>query len=128
MAEAGLEVSSQQVAEVEHVIDAGPKALARLLEVGAQVDGLVIAGEIWAAAVLLDLLRRGGRVPKDIALISIGEVELGPYLPVTMSYVSLPRYATGRAAAELALALSRGDEIGEPVIKLPVTLVRNESA
>ena len=127
MAEAGLEVSAGQVAEAEHSVGAGPKALAMLLGTRHKIDGLVVAGEIWGAAVLLDLLRRGKRVPEEMAVISIGEVELGPYLPVTMSYVSLPRHDTGKAAAELALALSRGGEIKRPVVKLPVTLALHGS-
>jgi DNA-binding LacI/PurR family transcriptional regulator len=61
---------------------------------------------------------RGKRIPQDIALVSIGEVELGPYLPVSISYVAIPRYETGKAAAELALALSRGEEIRQEVVKL----------
>jgi len=128
MTEAGLDVSAQLIAETEHAVDAGPKSLARLLEDAGSFDGLVVAGEIWGSAVLLDLLGRGKRIPQDIALISIGEVELGPYLPVSISYVALPRYETGKAAAELALALSRGEEITQEVIKLPVTLVPHQSA
>ena len=127
IAKAGLELSAGQIAEVEHTVEAGPQALARLLETRTKIDGLVVAGEIWGAPVLLDLLRRARRVPKDISVISIGEVELGPYLPVTMSYVSLPRYETGRAAAELALAVSRGEEVKQPIVKLPVDLVRHQS-
>jgi DNA-binding LacI/PurR family transcriptional regulator len=128
MTQAGLEGSAELIAETEHAVEAGPKSLARLLEHAGTFDGLVVAGEIWGAAVLLDLLRRGKRIPQDIALISIGEVELGPYLPVSISYVAIPRYETGKAAAELALALSRGEEIGQEVIKLPVTLVPHQSA
>jgi DNA-binding LacI/PurR family transcriptional regulator len=44
-----------------------------------------------------------------------------------MSYVSLPRYDTGRTAARLALALARGDEIEEPIVELPVALIVHES-
>ena len=127
MMEAELDVSAGLVAETEHTVDAGPKSLARLLDAGT-FDGLVVAGEIWGSAVLLDLLRRGKRVPQEIALISIGEVELGPYLPVSISYVALPRYETGKAAAELALALSRGEEITQEVIKLSVKLMPHQSA
>jgi DNA-binding LacI/PurR family transcriptional regulator len=67
-------------------------------------------------------------MPSSIALIRIREVELGPYLPVSISYVALPRYETGKAVAELALALSRGEEITQEVIKLPVTLAPHQSA
>jgi LacI family gluconate utilization system Gnt-I transcriptional repressor len=128
MSDAGIEVLHGHVAETEHSVDAGPKSLARLLAADPKLDGLVIAGEIWGSAVLLDVLRKGKRVPDDVALVSVGEVELGPYLPVTMSYVALPRYETGRAAAELALALSRGEAIERDVVKLPVTLVSRGSA
>ena len=127
MTEAGLDVPAERVAETEHAVDAGPKSLARLLAAGS-FDGLVVAGEIWGPAVLLDLLRRGARVPQDVALINIGEVELGPYLPVSIPYVALPRYETGKAAAELALALSRGEEITQEITKLPVKLVPYQSA
>ena len=126
--EAGLTTYAGMVAEAEHAVDAGPKALDRLLKTGSRIDGLVVAGEIWGAPVLLDLLRRGTRIPSDMSVIGIGEVELGPYLPVTMSHVSLPRYDTGRAAAELALDLARGREIKRPVVKLPVGLALHESA
>ena len=53
MTEAGLDVSARLVAETEHAVDAGPKALARLFEDAGTFDGLVVAGEIWGAAVLL---------------------------------------------------------------------------
>jgi LacI family gluconate utilization system Gnt-I transcriptional repressor len=128
LSDGGLEVLPERIAETEHSVDAGPRALARLLDADPRLDGLVVAGEIWGSAVLLDLLRRGKRIPEDIALISVGEVELGPYLPVSISYVALPRYETGKAAAELALALSRGEEIEQDVIGLPVTLISHESA
>jgi DNA-binding LacI/PurR family transcriptional regulator len=62
-------------------------------------------------------------VPGEIALVGIGKVELGPYLPVPLTYVDLPRSETGARSAELAIALSQGRRVAKRVQKLPVELV-----
>jgi DNA-binding LacI/PurR family transcriptional regulator len=93
-----------------------------------QFDGLVIGGEIWAAAIVLKLLGLGHQIPDDVAVVGIGEVELAHYLPVPLTYVALPRREAGTRSAELAVALARGDETGQTVVKLAVQLVINATA
>lgn len=126
--EAGLPFLESHHVEVEHSIDAGLHGLDRLLKSVREFDGLVIGGEIWAAAIVLKLLDLGRRIPDDVAVVGVGEVELAHYLPVPLTYVALPRREAGTKSAELAVALSRGDEIGQPMIKLPVELVANSTA
>ena len=126
--EANLPVVDGRRAEVDHSIDAGLEGLARLQRSAREFDGLVIGGEIWTAAIMLRLLKSGRKIPDDLAVVGIGEVELGQYLPVPLTYVALPRREAGARSAELAVALSRGEEIREPVIKLPVRLVASGSA
>lgn len=128
MEEAGLPVIDGRRAEVDHSIDAGLHGLDRLLASGLDFDGLVVGGEIWTAAIVLRLLNLGRRIPDDVAIVGVGEVELGQYLPVPLTFVALPRRETGTRSAELAVALSRGEEVGPAVIKLPVHLVANASA
>ena len=124
--EVGLPLVESRHVEVEHSIDAGLHGLDRLMT--AEFDGLVIGGEIWAAAIVLKLLSVGRRIPSDVAVVGIGEVELAHYLPVPLTYVRLPRGEAGTRSAELAIALSRGDEISQTVVKLPVQLIANASA
>ncbi len=57
---------------------------------------------------LLQILKIGKRVPEEIAIVGIGKVELGPYLPVPLTHVDLPRWETGVRSAEFAIALSWG--------------------
>jgi DNA-binding LacI/PurR family transcriptional regulator len=128
MREAGLPLVAARHVEVEHSIDAGLHGLDRLLQSAHAFDGLVIGGEIWAAAIVLKLLDLGRRIPDDVAVVGIGEVELAHYLPVPLTYVALPRREAGTKSAELAMALSRGDEIGQTVVRLPVQLVANATA
>jgi LacI family transcriptional regulator, gluconate utilization system Gnt-I transcriptional repressor len=128
MQEAGLPLVESRHVEVEHSIDAGLHGLDRLLTSARKFDGLVIGGEIWTSVIMLRLLGLGRLIPDEVAVVGIGEVELAHYLPVPLTYVALPRREAGTAAAELAIALSRGDEIRQTVVKLPVQLVANATA
>jgi len=127
MAEAGLAVSEKRIAHVEHSVDAGLEGIERLLRANRDMDGLVVGGEIWSAAILLHLLSSGRAVPERIAVVGIGKVEIGPYLPVPLTYVDLPRRETGERAAELAIALSRNDATTGNVVRLPLKLVPRAS-
>jgi LacI family gluconate utilization system Gnt-I transcriptional repressor len=125
--EGGVDFVEQRVAEVDHAVDAGLAGLARLIESAGRFDGLVVAGEIWTSATLLELLKRGRRIPKEIAVVGVGEVELGRYLPVPLTYIALPRYETGKAAAELALTLVDGELPRDVTMRLPVKLIASDS-
>lgn len=127
MSDAGLSVADDRTAQVEHAVDAGLEGLARLMRANRGFDGLVVAGEIWSAAVLLSLLKYGRRIPDDIAVVGVGRVELSPYLPVPLTYVDLPRRETGTRSAELAIALSQGRKVKARVEKIPVRLVEMAS-
>ena len=128
MQEAHLPLPEGLKIEVEHSIDAGLHGLDRLLDSTQEFDGLVVGGEIWTAAIVLKLLSLGRRIPDDVAVVGVGEVELAHYLPVPLTYVALPRRETGTKSAELALALSRGEEIGSAITKLPIQLVVHSTA
>jgi DNA-binding LacI/PurR family transcriptional regulator len=60
-------------------------------------------------------------------VVGVGEVELGRYLPVPLTYVALPRYETRKAAAALALTLVDGELPRDVVMRLPVKLIASES-
>jgi LacI family gluconate utilization system Gnt-I transcriptional repressor len=124
--QAGLEIAPDRVMQVDHDVDAGLRALENLMERGT-FDGLVVAGEIWSSVILLGLLKQGVRIPRDVAVVGVGMVDLGRYLPVPLTYIDLPRAETGTRAAELAIALSRDGDVENPIIKLPVRLVESAS-
>lgn len=126
--EAGLGADPKLQAQVEHTIESGLAGLDRLLRENARLDGIVIGGEIWTSAIILRLLKSSRKIPDDIAIVGIGEVELGPYLPVPLTYVALPRREAGAKSAELAVKLIRGENIAAAVIKLPVDLIVNGTA
>ena len=65
----------------------------------------------------------GKRIPDDVAVVGIGEVELAHYLPVPLTYVALPRRETGTRSAELAIAVSQGKTVKARVEKIPIRLV-----
>jgi LacI family gluconate utilization system Gnt-I transcriptional repressor len=128
MREAGIDVPDHRIVQVNHAIEAGLEGLEALMAHHDRIDGLVVAGEIWTAAILLRLLDIGMRVPGEVAVVGVGEVEIAPFLPVPLTNVALPRHQTGVQGAELALSLARGEEVAEALHRLPVTLIARASA
>lgn len=53
----------------------------------------------------------------QIAVVGVGKVEIGAYLPVPLTHIYLPRRETGERAAELAIALSRGGPVAGRVLR-----------
>ncbi|MET0429579.1 MAG: LacI family DNA-binding transcriptional regulator [Microvirga sp.] len=124
--EAGLFADPGRIAFTDHSCAGAAHALARIEAGGTPFDSIVAAGELWSPPVLLSLLKSGRQVPDDVAVMGVGDVTLGPYFPVGLSVVALPRYESGRMAAELAMADPAGSR-GQR-IELPVTLTLRESA
>ncbi|MFI0352355.1 LacI family DNA-binding transcriptional regulator [Actinomadura sp. 9N407] len=107
----------------------GRAAAERLLGLSPVPDGVFCANDLLAIGLINELLRRGVRVPEDIAVIGYDDIELASSSAVPLTTIRQPRLAVGEEAAELALA-----EFGEAeshlhrqVILTPELIVR-ESA
>ncbi len=125
--EADLPVKPELIAFTDHSTEGAGSALERIRATGKKFDAILAAGEIWSPPVLLQLLKLGVRVPDDVAVIGVGQVPLGPYFPVSLSYVALPRFDTGRLAAELAMDVADGVRVERRVRKLPIGLIMGTS-
>jgi DNA-binding LacI/PurR family transcriptional regulator len=85
--------------------------------IAAQADGVVCANDRLAGALLHALRRRGCRVPRDMRMVGIDDVEYASLLPVPLTTLRQPTRAIGETA--LAMMLER---IARPA--LPVRDVR----
>lgn len=109
--EAGLPVESELIVEADFSAEGGASAMQRLLDRGASFTAL-FAGNDQMAAGAMDVLRaRGLMVPDDVSVVGFDDLPMDRYLYAPLTTVRQPVLEMGRAAADLALAALRGEEV-----------------
>jgi len=128
LADAGRKLDPGLECEVKFGVGAGRGAAARLLEARPDVDAIMCASDALAAGVLMECMRRGYSVPKDIAVTGFGDVELSAELVPSLTTVHLPRNEIGRRTAQVLLDRIAGDLPAASRYDCGFTIVRRESA
>jgi LacI family repressor for deo operon, udp, cdd, tsx, nupC, and nupG len=124
LAAAGLEAPDELLASESYGLDAGARAMARLLELAEPPTAVFAYSDELAFAAVTHLRARGLRVPEDVSVIGVDGHPLGELLGV--STVDQDVAGQGRVAAQLATRLVNGAE-GVPDAELPARLVQRRS-
>lgn len=92
-------------------------------------DGVFAANDLVALGMLQAFLRRGVRVPDDVALVGFDDIEFAAQAAIPLTTVRQPAYRLGTAAAELLIDEMTGGGAQEPrhIVFEPQLVVR-ESA
>ncbi|MFB4320152.1 LacI family DNA-binding transcriptional regulator [Actinomadura sp. 21ATH] len=108
---------------------AGRAAAERLLALSPVPDGVFCANDLLAIGLTNELLRRGVRVPEDVAVVGYDDIELASSSAVPLTTIRQPRLAVGEEAAELALAeYGEGEShLHRQVILTPELIVREST-
>ncbi|RJK94293.1 LacI family DNA-binding transcriptional regulator [Vallicoccus soli] len=91
----------------------GARALEALLDAGTEVDALFCSTDELALGALRVALRRGLRVPDDLALVGVDDIEDGRYATPSLSTVAPDKEAVAEEAAR-CLAERMDGAAGEP--------------
>ncbi|HQE91214.1 MAG TPA: substrate-binding domain-containing protein [Anaerolineae bacterium] len=87
---------------------------------------IVAANDYMALTALEELQQRGIRVPLDVALVGFDDVADSAYAMPALTTVRMPNYEMGQTAAEIALAMIKGEPF-EPYTLLPGEVVVRQS-
>ncbi|MGZ5403456.1 MAG: LacI family DNA-binding transcriptional regulator [Nocardioides sp.] len=99
---AGIEPDPAWVAEVPSFGRGyGAAAMAALLDGPARVDAVFCFNDTLALGAIHTLARRGLRVPEDVAVIGIDDIEDGRYSVPTLSTIAPAKDEIGRAAVRM---------------------------
>lgn len=105
----------------------GARSIEELLDAGIEFDGVFCANDLLALGAMSALRRRGLRVPGDVAVIGIDDIEDGRFASPTLSTVFIDKEWMAREAVRLlAKQLADPDAIPEQ-LSVPFRLVARES-
>ena len=111
LAAAGLSLPESLLFEHRASSEFGAAVVDRIIDRELPVDVLVCGGDVYAIGAVLQCIRRGLKVPGDLAVAGFGGFELGALLTPPLATVQVHARSIGVAAAELLIG--RFDGQGE---------------
>lgn len=114
-------------AKVDNTAEGGMRAMARILDMAPDVDGVFAYNDLMAIGALRVLGERGVRVPDDVAIVGFDDISVSAMLYPALTTVRLDRARIGREAVDQIVALTNGEPVA-PEALIPVELVVRESA
>jgi DNA-binding LacI/PurR family transcriptional regulator len=114
--------------EGEFTYKNGVAGVSRFLEQGLRFDGLWGHNDLIAAGAISTLLRRGIRVPDDVAVMGMDDVQFASMYFPSITTIAQPYKELCEKAVEYIDKLTSGQEIERFQVLLPPTLVVRESA
>lgn len=124
---AGIPTGDELVAETDSaigdIVDTSRVAAQRLLSGVPRPTAVVAFNDLIGIATIQAARERGLRVPDDISVIGIDDIEAGRYIDPPLTTVPFPSRELGRAATALLLGMLDGDRRPAPVVVPPADLV-----
>jgi LacI family gluconate utilization system Gnt-I transcriptional repressor len=106
----------------------GRTLLQKALAERPSLRGVFCASDILAVGALLEAQHCGLRIPDDLAIVGLGDLEIAGHTSPALSTIHVPAYEIGTQAASMLLASFEGPPLREPVVKLPITLTVRQSS
>ncbi len=112
---AGLEADPRlHAVPAEYTMAEGALAMQRLLEHGAGPDAVFCHNDLLALGAIRTLRTRGLRVPQDVAVIGVDDIEAGRYASPTLSTISPDKSYIARTAVRMLVERFQPDGQGPP--------------
>lgn len=105
----------------------GAKLLERVLREAPEVDAIFFNNDDLAQGALLQALRLGIHVPERVAVVGFNDLTGGDQMLPPLSTVRTPRGEIGLHAAQMLVALMRGEDVSERCVDLGFELVMRAS-
>jgi len=118
-----------RVAIADFTLDGGRAAMASLLKVDPELDGVFAASDLMALGAMEVLRAAGRRVPEDVAVVGFDDSPMAESASPPLSSVRQPIEEMGREMTRLLLAsLRRADDPPRRVVLDTTLIARRTSA
>ncbi len=126
LAEAGLDRGPTVPGEFTSL--GGRNAMASLLDGDVPIDSVFVASDLMALGALIELERRGVRVPDDIALVGFDDSPIATTTSPQLTTVRQPAREMGQFMADTLVALLEDGGPRQRYVELPTELIIRGSA
>jgi LacI family transcriptional regulator len=127
LAEAGLPVAPEDCASVSFTLEGGIAAMAQVQARPSPPRAFFAATDAVAVGALRVLSERGRRVPDDVAIVGMDDVDLARYTQPPLTTVHIERELMGREAVRRLIDLIEGRDTGPIKTIIPTRLVIRDS-
>jgi LacI family transcriptional regulator len=126
LAHYGIDLPDSLVSQQGLMLSGGRSGCAHLLQMDPAPSAIIGGIDLIAIGCLHEVQARGLRVPEDISIVGIDDIDLAAHLSPALTTVHIPTTRIGTEAAARLVSLIKGDEPVQSV-DLPIELVVRHS-
>lgn len=125
---AGIPLLDKYVVRVEPTLQGGVEAFQWYMQLEDKPEAIITFTDNVAHSMLLHMTGAGIKVPKDVLLASIDDVELSKMMVPSLTCAHVPAFEMGMRAGEIMLELLEGRNLEGVVDTLPVEIRIRQSS
>jgi LacI family transcriptional regulator len=126
LAEAGLDLPRTLISEQEFSLSGGKFGAQQLMSLAQPPTAIIASNDVLAAGAIHELTERGARVPADVSVVGMENLDIAAFTRPMLTTVQLPTEKIGIATAQHVLAILRGEQV-ERRVEFAVNLVERHS-
>lgn len=127
LAQQGVPLDAQHVIEGDFTLGSGRAAAELLLEMRPRPTAVWAQNDLMAAGLLKGALRRGLRVPRDISIVGMDDVQIPEVVQPSLTSVAQPLREMAERAVEMILSTKESRDVPREVLLQPRLNVRESS-
>ena len=109
-------------------LGAGRATLAQLLERSGRVDAVFCSSDMLALGVMIEAQARGIRVPDQLGIVGLGDMEFAANLEPALTTVRIDGTRIGETAARYIVDRAEGRTVEQPILDIGFSIIERQSA
>jgi len=109
-------------------LGAGRATLAQLLERPGGVDAVFCSSDMLALGVMMEAQARGVRVPGQLGVVGLGDLEFATDLEPSLTTVRIDGTRIGETAAQYIVDRAEGRTVEHPILDIGFSIIERQSA